>query len=217
MWQNGYDNLIMQREKERNRNKYANIFLCSLAFFLIVLIILKTVVFSSVVVDGSSMENTLFDGDILIVNKLKKPERGDVVIFYIADIDENGNINYRYDANGKKIMYVKRVIGEPQDSVYWIDGNVYVEYSNNEGLVTIKLNEPYVKGGTYSGYRGDKTRDEATVVDENKYFVLGDNREVSVDSRIIGCVDERLIVGVVDDFVIQHKNNLFWKTIYKMV
>lgn len=217
MWQNGYDNLITQRERERNKNRYANIFLISLAFFLVVLIVLKTLVFSSVVVDGSSMENTLFDGDVLLVNKLEKPQRGDIVIFYRAEIDDSGNITYNYDSNGKKIMYVKRIIGEPSESVYWIGGEVYVEYVSSQGRITIKLNEPYAKTGTYSGYRGDKTRDEAVSVPENCYFVLGDNREVSVDSRIIGCIDERLIVGVVDDFVVQNKNNKFWQKIYKMI
>lgn len=211
MWYKGYDNLITQRERTKEKNRCANIFIVSFALLLVLLIVLRFVVFTTVYVDGTSMENTVFDGDLLLVNKLDKPERGDIVIFERADIDADGNIHYHYDSEGNKIRYIKRVIAKPNESVYWVDGQVYLSFEDSIGYHDVKLYEPYAKNGTYSGIKSDKPKEEAVIVPENHYFVLGDNRKVSVDSRAIGCIDERLIVGVVDDFFVERRNNKFWK------
>lgn len=128
------------------------------------------------VVQGESMENTLYDGDNLIVDKISyrfwDPERYDVIVF-----------PYEY---AKNTYYIKRVIGIPGDSVY-IDanGNIYI---NDELLV-----EPYGKESIKEpGIAANTIHLGAT-----EYFVLGDNRNNSLDSReaSIGVVTRDEIVG----------------------
>lgn len=120
---------------------------------------------------GASMEPTLSKGDIVLSVKTEDLETGDVIAFY----------------HNNKIL-VKRVIGCPGD---WInitaDGTVYV---NDE-----PLKEAYLKQTS----PGDCALPMPYQVPESRYFVLGDNREVSVDSRNeeIGCVSEDRIISKV--------------------
>ncbi len=105
-----------------------------------------------------SMENTIMPNDYVIASKLyyinNKPERGDIVIFKTPDDIEQ--------------LYLKRIIGIPGDKVEIKDSFVYI---NNE-----IIEEPYLKE-TMSGNWGPYN------VPENSYFVLGDNRNNSQDSR----------------------------------
>lgn len=118
---------------------------------------------------GSSMTPTLEEGQIVVSVKGSEFERGDLVAFYI----------------GNKLL-VKRVIAAPMDTVVIAeDGTVYV---NNEELV-----EPYVS---------DKALGECDLefpyqIPDSRYFLMGDHRSVSVDSRSssVGCVAEEQIVG----------------------
>ncbi|MCD8326193.1 MAG: signal peptidase I [Lachnospiraceae bacterium] len=122
-------------------------------------------------VSGSSMEPTLSDGDIIVLVKSSDFETGDLVSLYYQN----------------KLL-LKRVIGGPGDVIY-IDeeGNVYV----NDELI----DEPYVTEKAL----GDTDITYPYQVPENRYFVLGDNRATSVDSRSseIGCIDKDQIVGKV--------------------
>ena len=120
-------------------------------------------------VNGSSMEPTLNDGEIMILRQTKKIETGDIVGFYY----------------GGKIL-LKRVIGSAGDEINIDqDGNVYV---NSE-----LIDEPYVTGKGI----GKCNQDFPYQVPEGMVFVLGDNRAVSIDSRMkaIGCVENSQIVG----------------------
>ncbi len=118
---------------------------------------------------GSSMTPTLNEGDIVVSLKSGDLNTGDIVAFYYEN----------------KLL-VKRCIAGPTD---WVDidreGNVYV---NGE-----LLDEPYIDEKAY----GDVTIEFPFQVPEGRYFVLGDHRETSADSRlaIIGCVSEEQIVG----------------------
>jgi len=131
-----------------------------------------TFIAQSFVVEGSSMEPSLHNRERLLVNKLvyrfRKPERGDVVVF-------------RYPANPKR-RFIKRVIGVPGDEVEVRDGFVI--------LNGMTLDEDYTLDLTY-GYFGPKT------VPDGHYFVLGDNRNNSDDSRYpdVGFVPMANIVG----------------------
>jgi signal peptidase I len=131
-----------------------------------------TFIAQSFVVEGSSMEPSLHNRERLLVNKLvyrfRKPEYGDVVVF-------------RYPANPKR-RFIKRVIGVPGDEVEVRDGFVIVN-----GMT---LDEDYTMDLTY-GYFGPKT------VPDGHYFVLGDNRNNSDDSRYpdVGFVPMANIVG----------------------
>ena len=129
-------------------------------------------------VRGYSMYSTLEEGDYLIINrmsyKFKEPERGDIIVFK-SDLQQD-------DGSSKDL--VKRVIGVSGDTVKIENSKVYV---NGEELV-----EPYINDEVTEG-------DIDTVVPENSVFVLGDNREISLDSRYdsIGFIDDSDILGKV--------------------
>ena len=118
---------------------------------------------------GQSMNNTLVSGELVVSLKGASFETGDVVAFYY-----NNNI------------LVKRVIAKAGEWVdIDLDGNVYVNQQ--------KVDEPYIKEKAY----GEPNIDFPYQVPEDRIFVLGDNRAVSVDSRSssIGCVSSEQIVG----------------------
>lgn len=112
-------------------------------------------------VDGSSMETTLSDGDNLIVDKIsyrfRDPERYDIIVF-----------PYRYAEN---TYYIKRIIGMPGETVQIIDGEVYI---NGELLGENYGTEVMENAGIAA---------EPVELGEDEYFVLGDNRNHSSDSR----------------------------------
>ncbi|MDI9450260.1 MAG: signal peptidase I [Limnochordia bacterium] len=148
------------------------------AFVIAVLLALFIITFiaQSFRVEGSSMEPTLHDGQRLIVDKLSyrfsTPKVGDVVVFrYPTDVTR---------------MFIKRVIGIPGDEILIEDGIVY---RNGRPLV-----ENYINGPTHGAF----TRNYGPViVPPESYFVLGDNRLNSDDSRYpdVGFVPKALLVG----------------------
>jgi len=131
-----------------------------------------TFLYQPVKVEGTSMQPELRDQDRLFVNKFaydfEKISRGDVVVFY-------------YPRDPSK-SYIKRVIGLPGDNIQIRDGRVFV----NGKL----LGEPYVP----RSYRDVRSMSEITVP-PNEYFVMGDHRSISADSRDFGPVPRKLIYG----------------------
>lgn len=129
-------------------------------------------------VRGESMYPTLEEGDYLIINrmsyKFKEPERGDIIVFE-SDLQQD-------DGSSKDL--VKRVIGVSGDKVKIENSKVYV---NGE-----ELDEPYIHDEGTDG-------DIDTIVPENSVFVLGDNREISLDSRYssVGFINDSDILGKV--------------------
>ncbi len=111
-------------------------------------------------VPSGSMENTIMTGDRIIALRTSywfdSPERGDIVVFRFPD-DESG-----------KTLYVKRVIGLPGETVEIVDGTVYID---GTALTETYLKEPPL--GSFGPY----------TVPEGHYFMLGDNRNGSSDSR----------------------------------
>ncbi|MBQ7108129.1 MAG: signal peptidase I [Clostridia bacterium] len=150
----------------------------------VVVVLLFTFVFRMVRIDGDSMNNTLIDGErVVITDMFYTPKRGDIVV--ISRNTENSSVIGSY-----KEPIIKRVIATEGDIVD-IDFNSGIVYVNNE-----PLNEPYTKEPTYS--RGDVVF--PLVVKENCVFVLGDNRNDSKDSRSSeigdnGQVDVKYILG----------------------
>lgn len=148
-----------------------NVVICFAVVFLI-----TNYVGQRTVVSGSSMEDTLSDGDNLIVDKISykfhDPERFDVVVF-----------PYQYEED---TYYIKRIIGLPGETVY-IDasGNIYID-----GEI---LDESY---GTEVIIQAGLASTEITLGDD-EYFVLGDNRNNSTDSRFesVGNIKGEDIVG----------------------
>lgn len=136
--------------------------------------VIFTFVFRAVGVDGSSMVPTLHDGDWMAVRSIvTEVKRGDIVI-----------ITQPWDRN---VPIVKRVIAVSGDVVN-IDFNLHEVYVNDE-----KLNEPYINEPTALSY----DMQFPLTVEEGKVFVMGDNRNDSLDSRSsrIGLIDERYIFG----------------------
>jgi signal peptidase I len=123
------------------------------------------------VVDGSSMEPTLHTGQFLIVSRLAyrlgSPQRGDIIVFHFP-----GNPNEDY---------VKRIIGLPGETVTIQGDKVFVN--------GVPLQETYVSPGALMTYQGSWT------VPEGSYFVLGDNRAHSSDSRTWGMLSSEYIIG----------------------
>lgn len=127
------------------------------------------------IVDGASMDPTFKNSQYLIVDELtyhfNTPERGSVLIF-------------KYPRDPKK-FFIKRVIGLPNEQVTINNGEVtIVNAENPDGL---KLIEPYI---IYA-----KEDSHSVKLGENEYFVMGDNRAGSSDSRFWGPVPEKNIVG----------------------
>lgn len=119
-------------------------------------------------VDGHSMDNTLFDGEQLVLNPSAEPGFGDIIVF---DYGET--------------YLIKRVIGMPGDTIMVVKGVLYV---NN-----IKYDEAYLSPECITQYKDNSF---VVTVGENEYFVMGDNRDNSRDSRSFGCIPKNTIIGV---------------------
>ncbi|MBC1370791.1 type I signal peptidase SipZ [Listeria booriae] len=140
-------------------------------------LIIRFYLFVPIMIDGSSMMPTLYDGDRVIINRFGNVNRFDVVIF-----KEEGT------------EYVKRVIGLPGDTI---------TYKNDELFVNgKKQDEPYLDSYKAQLQDGLLTDDFSTeemipggVVPKGTVFVLGDNRRASKDSRIMGPIPESKIIG----------------------
>lgn len=167
------------------------------AFFIATLLTSK--VAAKVQVQQSSMENTLFNNQQLIVDKLSysfaEPKRGDIITFLenkekgtIVDdaLEIVDSIVSIFDNDKARIernhRLVKRVIGVAGDEIDIKDGYVYLNGK--------KLEETYAKGETFS--RKFKL---PIKIGKNKLFVLGDNRVVSKDSRTFGLIDCNQVEG----------------------
>lgn len=144
-------------------------------------LVIRNYAFAFYVVDGQSMEPTLKDGQVLVVNnftyKFWEPKRGDVVIFHKEDI-LGGNKNWLTGRNA----LVKRVIAVPGDTVYIRQGEVYV---NDQ-----PLSEEYTDCLIPEDY-GPITLEKGWL------FVLGDNRHLgaSMDSRSFGPIEISSVLG----------------------
>lgn len=128
-------------------------------------------------VKGASMEPTFFDSEYLIINEItyrfESPQRGDSVVF-------------RYPLDTRQ-HFIKRVVGLPGETV--VINNDQVSIINEEHPEGVLIEEPYLEFET-------KTLGDFNVtLGDNEYYLLGDNREESLDSRSFGPVDESLIVG----------------------
>lgn len=147
-------------------------------YIIIIIIILFTItfVFSVTQVVGNSMDPTLKDGEILILNKFK---------YRFSDIKREDIISLKY-ADTKYL--IKRVIGLPGDNVEIKNNKLYINGKEYEELYLSKdLN-----------YVDFKLKDLGyNKIPEDMYLVLGDNREISLDSRKIGLIKRKDIIGKV--------------------
>lgn len=165
--------------------------LFTLAFLIVVVVIpIRMFIISPFVVDGESMHPTFKNLDYLIVDEIvyafTAPARGDVVVF-------------RYPGN-PSVFYIKRIIGLPGEVV-----------AINRGVITItslsgevqQLKESYI-------VNDDATYTKKVTLNPGEYFVLGDNRPNSSDSRVWGPLPRKNIVGRVDLRLLPIKESGFW-------
>lgn len=150
----------------------------SLGVALVVVLLIRTFLFTIIRVDGSSMQDTLFTGERLFVTiadmKLHGPDRYDVVIVHYPNRTEN---------------FVKRIIGLPGDTLSCKGGVMYVDGE--------ALNETYLSPEHTKRFRAGAFDFDGIVIPEGCYFVMGDNRDDSNDSRNVGLLEEGMLVGKV--------------------
>ncbi len=144
-----------------------------LAVVLVSIYIVYGFVAQPFLVQGASMEPSFLDGDYLLVDeiayRLREPQRGEVIIFK--------------NPTNESDFFIKRIIGLPGEQVIVSNGNVIIDGE--------LLSEDYLPPGI------EVSGEYAFQLKDDEYFVMGDNRPQSYDSRRWGPLDEDLIVGVV--------------------
>lgn len=143
---------------------------------LLIVVPIRTFIAQPFIVSGASMEHTFHNGEYLIVDQLSyhlhAPTRGDVIIF-------------RYPRDPSK-FFIKRIIAVPGDTISIEDSVVRItNESSPDGFI---LNEPYIKSMEKGVFLTEK-------LGEREYFVMGDNRDESSDSRVWGVLQEERIIG----------------------
>jgi signal peptidase I len=158
-----------EQPKSRTRSALRE-FVETILFTLLIYILIRTFLFENYRVVGRSMEATLEDGQYLVVYKLgyrlHDPQRGDIIVFHDP-------------RNGERKL-IKRVIGLPGETLEIKEGYVFI---NGQ-----EIDEPYIQAP------GRSSR-APTLIPENDYFVMGDNRTNSSDSRSWGPLPKEKIVG----------------------
>lgn len=144
---------------------------------LVIVIPIRYFIFQPFFVRGQSMEPNFHNGDYLIIDEISyrfdDPKRGDVVVF-----------KYPKDPSQR---YIKRIIGLPGETIEIENGQIMII---KQGETQVLDESTYLSGVQTSG-------EVETKLDENEYFVLGDNRAASSDSRRWGILPEENIVGKV--------------------
>ncbi len=155
--------------------EWTKLFLLALA----IVIPIRVLLFQPFVVSGASMDPNFHNADYLIIDelsyRLREPERQEVIVF-------------KYP-NNPSLKYIKRVIGLPGEKVEIVNGQVFVTSGNK----TFQLEEPYLSEETKQTWTNNNNF--SVELGQNEYFVMGDNRNFSSDSRIWGPVPKKNIVG----------------------
>lgn len=164
-----------QEDKQEQEASLLKDFFIPLIFGLTIVLLLRGFVFGLYHIPSESMVPTLEVHDRVVVSKLSyvhgEPERGDVVVFKYPGFDESG----------EQPIYIKRLVGLPGDKV---------EIRQNQVLVNGRaLKESYIAKDADMGDFGPYT------VGEDEFFMMGDNRNHSNDSRFWGTVPRDLLIG----------------------
>ena len=187
---------------KKDWKKEAREWIISIAVALMVVFVIRTFLFQIIRVDGDSMNSTLLNGERLFVSvldtKFDDIDRGDVVICYYP--------------NRGRTNFVKRAVAVPGDQVYRENGVTHVLYETvdadgNTQIVDEMLDERY---GLY--FLGGSSDDyEPYTLGENEYFVVGDNRYNSHDSRDWNDTQPSRDVGpITDDMIVGRVRSVIW-------
>lgn len=147
----------------------------SIAIALILALLIREFIFTPVIVSGQSMEPTFHNNDRVVITKIHTIDHFDMIVFKAIHSDTN---------------LIKRVIGLPGDVIVMKDDQLTI---NGE-----TYDEPYVKANKEAIFEGQKlTGDFEAEVPEGFLYVLGDNRRNSTDSRVLGFIEEKMVIGEV--------------------
>ena len=141
---------------------------------LVVVILIKTFIIAPVQVNGSSMLNTLHNKDIMLLNKIN---------YRFNDIKRFDIVVIKYEDT----HLIKRVIGLPGDTIEFKDNTLYINGKNSK--------EEYIDKDTITENFNLKEIIKEEKIPQDCYFVMGDNREESLDSRVLGVFNKEKIEG----------------------
>ena len=170
--------MYLNSKKQRIKKFFKALFLWIIEIALVILMAFLIIEYGveKTTMMGVSMNTTLNDGEKIIINKLaylrREPERNDVIVF-------------SQSKSGHGYYNIKRVIGLPGETVEIVNGEVYIDGKKLQEVISVEA------------MRVAGLADEAIQLGENEYFVLGDNRNYSEDSRFanIGIIVRSDIIG----------------------
>ncbi|MGX7265832.1 signal peptidase I [Enterococcus crotali] len=175
-------------KKKKRRVKKLNVLFLEIALTLFVtfgiVYILSLFTFSFARVEGYSMSDTLEDNDVVVVNKLAKIKQFDLVYIHVPN---------------SKDKSIRRIIGRPGDSLYYKNGQLFINEEEKEERFIAEYKNQFEKDGMM--FTDDFTLKSLTGesrIPKNKYLVLGDNRPYATDSRYYQLVDEKELIGTVE-------------------
>jgi signal peptidase I len=161
---------ILLLEVKGNKMKKILLEIKDYVIIILVVVLIRCFIVTPAVVDGDSMDNTLENGQVVLINKFNylfnEPKRFQIVVVKTGE---------------KHDKIIKRIIGLPNEKIVYKDNELYI----NGELIKEEFDHGY-------------TRDFETETKDGEYFVLGDNREVSKDSRVLGNFTKKNIVGSVN-------------------
>lgn len=208
------------KAKPKKKKSVVREWIDAIIFAGIAAIIIRTFILQTFKIPTGSMESTFLAGDFLIANKFvfyfKEPEQFEPIIFkYPGDPYHPGRDRYAkiirpiyWDKKNfffkyyKRRDFIKRIIGVPGDTLEIIDKNVYIngKYIKENYVQHVDFRvKPKNEGRLYNQngkFLGSRDNFGPIVIPEGKYFVMGDNRDNSHDSRYWGFLDRKFINGI---------------------
>ena len=177
-----------KQNKKKKRIRKMNVLFFEIGLTILVtfgvLYLLSLFTFSFAKVEGYSMSDTLEDRDVVVVNKLAKIKRFDLVYIRVPNSSDKS---------------VRRIIGRPGESLYYKNGQLFINEEEKEERFIAEYKNQFEKDGMM--FTEDFTLKSLTgqsTIPKGKYLVLGDNRPYATDSRYYQLIDEKDIIGTVE-------------------
>ena len=206
--ENGRKNKKKEKKAKRTVGQEILSWILTILVAVVAALVIRSIVFEPVRVDGASMDDTLANGEIMFVTKFDYSSTWLCLPWQSREAKENAPrftfggdpkrfdvVICRYPGRGDT-NFVKRVVGLPGDTIRLEDGYLYVQEAGQEEEV--RYEEPYINDEYRSGMLNNFN---AYTVPEGKYFVMGDHRNNSNDSRSVGPIERNMIVGHVRQVV----------------
>ena len=207
--------------QRKKLNKVLDVLLWVIIALLVVAVLVRAFVFTQITVSGESMMDTLLDKEVVDVSKVKKPQRGDVVVFYKHDVQNKFLDIFASRKTGDDDEFtklIKRVVAIAGDKLWVekVDGlndtfrvvvqtadgqKLYENYYEKDGEA-LPEEAFYIRGVLATGSDLGELRNHvgeanALVIEADHFFAMGDNRGNSSDSRAFGAVPTSRLYGVV--------------------